>query len=161
MEYKDVDGVPKDGIQIFKDHGYTYARLRVLVDPSGTYGLFQDIDYVKEMARDIVLKHNMKLLIDFHYSHWWTSPRHQWIPLGWRAGKHGDNDVPLELLRNYVFEHTKAVMEELILQDTIPGSKTYPVHNNHVNFTLPPSNIAHLPYASFLSSQMLFRLATK
>ena len=69
VPFKDIDGTPKDPLTIFKDHGYTYSRLRVMVGPSGSYGLLQDVEYVKEMARKIVLKNKMKLLLDFHYSH--------------------------------------------------------------------------------------------
>ena len=36
VPFKDVDGNPKDPFKIFKDHGYTYSRLRrVMVGPSG------------------------------------------------------------------------------------------------------------------------------
>lgn len=75
VQFKDIDGTPKDPLEIFKDHGYTYSRLRVMVEPNGSYGLFQDIDYVKEMAREIVHTNSMKLLLDFHYSHWWADPK--------------------------------------------------------------------------------------
>ena len=34
VPFKDVDGTPKDPLQIFKDHGYTYSRLRVMVGPT-------------------------------------------------------------------------------------------------------------------------------
>jgi arabinogalactan endo-1,4-beta-galactosidase len=134
VPFKDVDGTPKDPLQIFKDHGYTYSRLRVMVGPSGSYGLFQDVEYVKEMAREIVLKNSMKLLLDFHYSHWWADPENQWIPLDWRndddndtgstrnQSKNSNSNVTLDVLKEHVYNHTRAVMEELIAQGTTPDA---------------------------------------
>lgn len=119
--FRDVDGTPKDPIRIFRDHGYSYSRLRVMVGPSGSYGLFQDVEYVKEMARDIVIQNSMKLLLDFHYSHWWADPENQWIPLDWRESQNG-NKTSLSNLKEHVYNHTKMVMEELIAQDTIPDA---------------------------------------
>eukprot|EP01083_Nonionella_stella_P048502 129611_1 len=49
----------------------------------------------------------MKLLLDFHYSHWWADPNNQW-------------DADLTSLKNRVYKHTRAVMEALIAQNTIP-----------------------------------------
>lgn len=134
VQFKDVDGTPKDPLKIFKDHGYTYSRLRVMVGPSGSYGLFQDMDYVKEMAREIVHTNSMKLLLDFHYSHWWADPENQWIPLDWRGGNDDSNEsntssgssnnknVTLAVLKKKVYTHTRALMEELISQNTIPDA---------------------------------------
>jgi len=127
VQFKDIDGTPKDPLEIFKDHGYTYSRLRVMVEPNGSYGLFQDIDYVKEMAREIVHTNSMKLLLDFHYSHWWADPGNQWIPLGWRGvndDSNGSNtsNITLAVLKKNVYKHTRAVMEELISQNTIPDA---------------------------------------
>ena len=123
VSFKDIDGTAKEPIQIFKDHGYTYSRLRVMVGPSGSYGLFQDVEYVKEMAREIVHKNSMKLLLDFHYSHWWADPGNQWVPLDWRGGNETkSNNVTLAILKEHVYNHTREVIEELILQDTIPDA---------------------------------------
>ena len=127
-----MDGTPKEPIQIFKDHGYTYSRLRVMVGPSGSYGLFQDIEYVKEMAREIVHNNSMKLLLDFHYSHWWADPDNQWVPLDWR----GDDEtytgsLTLVGLKEHVYNHTRAVIEELILQGTIPDAVQVGNEVNH------------------------------
>ncbi len=36
---RDIDGTPKDPLRIIRDHGYSYPRLRVMVGPSGSYGL--------------------------------------------------------------------------------------------------------------------------
>jgi len=121
VKYKDVDGTEKDPLEIFKDHGYRWARLRVMVDPDGTHGLFQDIEYVKEMARDIVTVQKMKLLLDFHYSHWWADRDNQWMPTCWTSDDKEQN-VTLAMLKDYVYNHTRSVMEVLRDQDTIPNA---------------------------------------
>jgi len=123
VPFKDVDGTRKDPLRIFKDHGYNYSRLRVMVNPSGSYGLFQDVEYVKEMAREIVIQNEMKFLLDFHYSHWWADPDNQRIPLEWREDEdQEESHISLELLIQNVYNHTKTIMEELIQQGTIPDA---------------------------------------
>ena len=103
----------------------------------------------KEMARDIVHKNSMKLLLDFHYSHWWADPEHQKVPLQWRdrnADRDADNEnegangiydagadnetgtgmkpatTTLGILKGHVYNHTRKVMEEFIAQGTIPSA---------------------------------------
>jgi arabinogalactan endo-1,4-beta-galactosidase len=121
VKYKDIDGTEKDPMKIFKDHGYRWARLRVMVNPDGTHGLFQDIDYVKEMAREIVTTNKMKLLLDFHYSHWWADRNNQRMPSSW-ISEYNDQNLTLKTLKNYVYNHTRKVMEELRDQGTIPDA---------------------------------------
>jgi arabinogalactan endo-1,4-beta-galactosidase len=121
VKYKDVDGTEKEPLEIFKDHGYRWARLRVMVDPDGTHGLFQDIEYVKEMARDIVTQNQMKLLLDFHFSQWWADPGNQWIPKTWTS-EGNDENVTIQMLEEYVYNHTLHVMRELRDQQTIPDA---------------------------------------
>jgi hypothetical protein len=40
------NGVAKAPLQIFKDHGYTWVRIRLMVDGGTNYALFQDLAYV-------------------------------------------------------------------------------------------------------------------
>ena len=121
VKYKDIDGAEKEPMKIFKDHGYRWARLRVMVNPDGTHGLFQDIDYVKEMAREIVTTNQMKLLLDFHYSHWWADRNNQRMPSSW-ISEYNDQNLTLNALKNFVYNHTRKVMEELRDQGTIPDA---------------------------------------
>merc|ERR1711957_653780 len=83
---------------------------------------------------EIVNTNSMKLLLDFHYSHWWADPENQWIPLDWRGGNDDSNEsdtssgssnnknVTLAVLKKNVYKHARAVMEELISQNTIPDA---------------------------------------
>ena len=122
VQYKDMNGNVKDPLVIFKEHGYQWTRIRVMVDPSGSYGLFQDLAYVKTMA---LQAHTLgfKLLLDFHYSHWWADPDNQWIPNNWKASNHNDpNNVSVAILEQHVYNHTSIVMQALVGQGTPPDA---------------------------------------
>lgn len=119
VTYYDVDGTEKDPLDTFAAHGYTWARLRIMVDPPGNYGLNQDLPYVKEMARSIE-RLGMKLLLDFHFSHWWADPGQQWVPNSWKAATGDPNDVAVEVLEADIYDHVYEVMKELKGQGTVP-----------------------------------------
>jgi arabinogalactan endo-1,4-beta-galactosidase len=109
VQFKDKNGQIKPALQIFKDHGYTWVRIRIMIDPAsgcdGNYGLFQDLNYVKAMALD-AKNRGFKFLLDFHYSHWWADPGNQWTPPRWQ----GQN---LSTLANNVYNYTRDVVNQL------------------------------------------------
>jgi arabinogalactan endo-1,4-beta-galactosidase len=107
--YKYSDGTQADAIQILKDQGLNYARLRVWVDPiDGYHGKAE----ILEMA--IRLKSlGIKLLVDFHYSDNWADPGKQIKPAAWK-------DFDFEQLKRAVYEHTYDVCNSLVLQGTPP-----------------------------------------
>ena len=77
MKFSD-NGVEKDAIQILKDHGFNYVRLRIFNDPAKDSGYspkkgFCDLANTKKMAKR-VKDAGMKLLLDFHYSDYWADP---------------------------------------------------------------------------------------
>lgn len=112
--FKDTNGVAKAPLQIFKDHGYTWARVRLMVDGTSDYALFQDLAYVKAAALDIKAK-GMKFLLDLHYSHWWADPSNQWTPARWK----GYTNVTT--LAAAIRAYTKDVMTQLVAQGTPPA----------------------------------------
>ncbi len=116
VEFKDIDGQIKPALQIFKDHGYSWVRIRKMVDPAidsdGNYGLLQDLDYVKTMARD-AKKLGLKFLLNFHYSHWWADPENQWTPPRWK-------EKSLSELTQAVYDYTHEIITELRKQNTMP-----------------------------------------
>src|SRR4051812_27744994 len=64
-------GIEKDAIQILKDHGFNYIRLRIFNNPAADSGYspgegFCDLDHTKQMAKRIKAA-DMKFLLDFHY----------------------------------------------------------------------------------------------
>ena len=71
MKFSD-NGVQKDAMQILKDHGFNYMRLRIFNDPARDSGYspkkgFCDLEHTKQMAKRVKAA-GMKFLLDFHYS---------------------------------------------------------------------------------------------
>jgi arabinogalactan endo-1,4-beta-galactosidase len=107
--YRYADGTEADALQILKDHGLNYARLRVWVDPADGY---HDKTEILEMA--LRLKSlDIKLLVDFHYSDDWADPGKQIKPAAW-------NEYNFEQLKQAVYDHTFDVCNELVAQGTPP-----------------------------------------
>src|SRR3974390_1856694 len=55
---------PKPGLQIFKDHGYNWIRLRLFHTPTQ---LPNNLDYTIALAKD-AKQLGLQLLLGFHYS---------------------------------------------------------------------------------------------
>jgi len=111
------NGVQKDAIEILKDHGFNYIRLRIFNNPVAAKGYspqkgFCDLEHTKQMALRIK-KAGLKLLLDFHYSDYWADPQQQNKPSAWE----GLTDEKLALaLKDY----TKEVLSALKSQGTLP-----------------------------------------
>ena len=69
VTFKDA-GVAEPGLQILKNHGYTWIRLRIMVDP---ISLPNNLDYTIVAAKDAKAR-GFKVLLDFHYSDDWADP---------------------------------------------------------------------------------------
>ena len=107
--YRDVSGAPMDALQVLKDHGLNYARLRVWVDPADGY---HNKDKLLEMA--LRLKElDIKLLVDFHYSDNWADPGKQIKPAAWE-------EYDFERLKQALYDHTFDVCNSLVAQGTPP-----------------------------------------
>lgn len=107
--YRDASGTPMDALQILKDHGLNYARLRVWLDPADGY---DNKERILEMA--VRLKElGIKLLVDFHYSDNWADPGKQIKPAAWE-------DHDFEQLKQAVYDHTFDVCSSLAAQGTPP-----------------------------------------
>ena len=94
------EGEARPGLQILKDHGYNWIRLRLFHTPSnGPYPLPNDLSYTIALARQA---HEMgfKFLLDFHYSDTWADPGKQFIPDAWK-------DMTHEQLVVAVFTYTR------------------------------------------------------
>jgi arabinogalactan endo-1,4-beta-galactosidase len=81
--FKDA-GVAKPGLQILKEHGYNWVRLRVMVNP---VSLPNDLAYTIASAKDAKAQ-GFKVLLDFHYSDDWADPQHQTVPRAWASLSH-------------------------------------------------------------------------
>jgi len=110
-------GQQKDAIEILKDHGINYVRLRIFNNPSTEKGYspgqgFCDLEHTMQMAAR-VKKAGMKLLLDFHYSDYWADPQQQYKPSAWEGMNFNEMTVAL---KNY----TKSVLLALKQQGTLP-----------------------------------------
>jgi arabinogalactan endo-1,4-beta-galactosidase len=86
------------GLQLFKNHGYNWIRLRIFVEPvSGN--LPNDLKYTLAMAQD-AKKLGYKFLLDFHYANSWADPGKQPTPEAWKALSHAERVQK-------VFEYTR------------------------------------------------------
>ncbi|HLK30263.1 MAG TPA: glycosyl hydrolase 53 family protein [Puia sp.] len=142
-------GVQKDAIQILKEHGFNYIRLRIFNDPAADSGYspkkgFCDLEHTKAMALRIK-KTNMKFLLDFHYSDTWADPGKQFKPSAWK-------NFDFEQLKKAVYDYTKKVMTELKNQGTPPDMVQVGNEINH-GMIWPDGNFSHPDtLASFIKS---------
>lgn len=107
--YRYPDGTQADALQILKDYGMNYARLRVWVDPADGYHTKESL---LEMAKRLKAL-DIKLLVDFHYSDNWADPGKQVKPEAWK-------DLDFEQLKQAVYDHTFDVCSSLVQQGTPP-----------------------------------------
>jgi arabinogalactan endo-1,4-beta-galactosidase len=116
MKFSD-NGTPGDAIQIMKEHGFNYIRLRIFNAPANPKGYspnkgFCDLEHTKQMAKRIKAA-GMKFLLDFHYSDYWADPQQQNKPAAW-VGE------DFTALKQSVHDYTVKVMQELKDQGTTP-----------------------------------------
>ena len=90
------DGVTKPGLQIFKDHGYNWIRLRLFYKPTN---LPNNLNYTIALAQS-AKKLGFHFLLDFHYSDTWADPGKQFTPREWEGMTHSQ-------LVQAVFDYTK------------------------------------------------------
>jgi arabinogalactan endo-1,4-beta-galactosidase len=93
-------GQAKPGLQIFKDHGYGWIRLRLFHTPTR---LPNDLEYTIALAQAAKAE-GFKFLLNYHYSDTWADPQKQIMPRAWEGKSH-------EELVNAVFEYTRDTMK--------------------------------------------------
>ncbi len=109
--FKD-DNVGKPGLQIFKDHGYNWIRLRVFHTPAQ---LPNNLEYTVALAK-AAKQLGYKFLLDFHYSDTWADPGKQFIPKAWENLTH---EAMVEALRNYTRDTIVAFREAGAFPDMV------------------------------------------
>ena len=117
--FKD-DGQAKPGLQIFKDHGYNWIRLRLFHTPTQ---LPNNLDYTIALAKE-AKKRGLKFLLNYHYSDTWADPGKQTIPKAWQGKSHAE-------LVQAVFEYTRDTVAAFraagMLPDMVqPGNEITP-----------------------------------
>lgn len=84
VQFKD-GGVVKPGLQIFRDHGYNWIRLRLFHTPSTQpRPLPNDLAYTIALAQAAKAQ-GMKFLLNYHYSDTWADPAKQFLPKAWET----------------------------------------------------------------------------
>lgn len=92
--FKD-NGIAKPGLEIFKDHGYNWIRLRLFHTPTE---LPNNLEYTIALAK-AAKKLGYLFLLDYHYSDTWADPGKQFLPKAWEGMSHAQ-------LVKAVFEYT-------------------------------------------------------
>jgi len=115
------DGVEKPGLQIFKNHGYNWIRLRLFHTPSTqARPLPNDLEYTIALARDAKAL-GMKFLLDFHYSDTWADPHKQHLPKAWEGMDHAQL---VAAVRDYSRDAIAAFRAAGVMPDMVqPGNE--------------------------------------
>jgi len=79
-----IEGNPMPGLQILRNHGYGWVRLRLFNHPTE---LPNDLPYTLAQAKQAKAL-GFGILLDFHYSDDWADPSHQTTPVAWQKLKH-------------------------------------------------------------------------
>lgn len=132
------NGIEKDALQILKDYGVNWIRVRIWNDPTDENGKplgGGNCDYIKmtELARRAKTL-GMKVLVDFHYSDWWADPGKQNKPDSWK-------NLEGASLANAVADFTYEVLKYMEDNDALPDMVQL---GNEVNngFLWPDGKIA-------------------
>ena len=94
-KFKD-GGVVKPGLQIFRDHGYNWIRLRLFHTPPQ---LPNNLAYTIAEAKAAKAL-GYKFLLNYHYSDTWADPAKQTLPKAWVGKSHAE-------LVKAVFDYTR------------------------------------------------------
>jgi beta-galactosidase len=138
VKFSDDKG-QRDAIEILKDHGFNYIRLRIFNDPARDSGYspgkgFCDLAHTLEMAKRVKAA-GLQFLLDFHYSDYWADPGKQFKPAAWRG-----EEFPREL--QSIYDYTVTVMEALKQQGTPPDMVQVGNEINH-GMVWPEGSIRH------------------
>lgn len=109
-KFYDLNGVEKPVMDIFRDNGVNWVRLRIWNDPKDANGNWYGAGNT-DKARVIAMAQQAKalglhVLIDFHYSDFWADPAHQNKPKAWQS-------LPDSELAQAVYDYTYEVVSEL------------------------------------------------
>ncbi|UCC25806.1 MAG: glycosyl hydrolase 53 family protein [Gemmatimonadales bacterium] len=95
IQFKE-NGVVRPGLDIFRDHGYDWIRLRLFHSPDR---LPNDLEYTIALAQDAKAR-GFRFLLDYHYADHWADPQQQWAPAAW-------DTTDIDVLADSVFAYTR------------------------------------------------------
>jgi arabinogalactan endo-1,4-beta-galactosidase len=102
------------GLQILRNHGYNWIRLRLFVEPVSN-NLPNDLAYTLAMAQD-AKKLGYKFLLDFHYANSWADPAKQPVPEAWKKLSH---PARVQTVFDYTSNSIAAFREAGVLPDMV------------------------------------------
>lgn len=116
-KFYNQNGQQQDAIAILKANGVNYVRLRLWVDPqdaSGkTYGGgSNNLENTIALAKRVKAQ-GLKLLLDFHYSDFWTDPGKQFKPKDWEK-----MDYPQ--LKTVIHDYTRDTIARFKQEGVLP-----------------------------------------
>ena len=101
----------KPGLQIFRDHGYNWIRLRLFHTPT----MAQNLQYTITLAHS-AKKLGYRFLLDYHYSDTWADPGHQIVPKAWEGMTHPQM---VDALFSYTRDTIAAFRDAGVLPDMV------------------------------------------
>lgn len=105
-------GKAAPGLQIFREHGYNWIRLRLFNNPTR---LPNNLDYTIALAKDARAR-GFKFLLNFHYSDSWADPAKQITPEAWQNKTHAEL---VEAVRDYTRQTIEAFRAAGALPDMV------------------------------------------
>ena len=93
------NGEVRPGLDLFRDHGYQWIRLRLFHSPDR---LPNNLEYTIALAKE-AKRRGYKFLLDYHYSDTWADPGKQFLPKAWE-------DLSFEDLVEAVYAYTLQTM---------------------------------------------------
>lgn len=110
-KYFDSNGTERDLLDILKDRGVNYVRLRLWNDPQKSGGFNDKADVIRMAVR--AKQKGMKVLLDFHYSDEWAHPGQQLRPKAWEG-------YDFNQLKQAVYDYTVEVVGEMKQAGAMP-----------------------------------------
>jgi len=105
-------GKPEPVLEILRDHGYDWVRLRLFHTPKE---LPNNLEYTIALAQS-AKKLGFHLLLDYHYSDTWADPAKQFIPAVWKGKTHAQL---VEAVLDYTRQTTAAFRQAGVLPDMV------------------------------------------
>lgn len=103
------NGNPKDALEIFRDHGLNYVRLRIWHTPNSGYCNLSKTLIMASRIKNF----GLRFLLDIHYSDSWADPGQQTKPLNWY-------NLTFQELKDSVYQYTADIITALKDQNTLP-----------------------------------------
>jgi len=103
------NGIVKDPVLIFKDHGIDYIRIKIWHTPTSDYDNLQKV----LIAAQRIKSNGLKFLLNIHYSDWWADPANQTKPAAW-------NGLLFQSLKDSVYQYTKNIITTLKNHNALP-----------------------------------------